>query len=605
MGKIHLMSDALASQVAAGEVVERPASVVKELVENSIDAGAGRIEVLVHRGGISLIRVIDDGCGMNRDDALLSVERHATSKLLTKDDLGNIRTLGFRGEALPSIGSVSRFRLATREREALSGTEIVIEGGKLLEVRDSGEAPGTQVEVRGLFYNIPARRKFLRAEATEFSHVEQQVRVQAIAHPEIGFALMHGERLAFRLPPGQSLRERIEGLVGASVRGQLLEIPDIAREGVKVGGFISRPGFGRSNRALQYSFLNRRPVESPTIFHAVREAYRTALVTGQHPVTFLFLEVDPQAVDVNVHPAKKEVRFHDGRTVQRVVAEVLRDVISPPRSRPVERRPMELPPRSLSPSEDPLSGTRDAVSPVVSPRPATVAPKRSDQPSLPAISGTEAPAGGRQSDLEASVAKKGASSSAGGEFRLLGVLSGGYVLLESDEGLVIMDQGAAHERVLYEEARRQMAETGVVSQQLLIPLTFQLAPRDFDFILRHLPLLQKMGIGAEAFGTNTLKVDALPSFYKGADGTRFVHDVIGELQLNASGPQAGSLGSDAVATAVCRKAVAQEKPLHDAELAQLVRDLMACAMPYCDPIGRPTLIQMSRGELERKFGRGK
>ena len=335
MGKIHLLSDALASQVAAGEVVERPASVVKELVENSIDAGAQNIEVRVQRGGIALIRVSDDGCGMNRDDALMCMERHATSKLRTKEDLGAIATLGFRGEALPSIASVSKFRLNTREASDLRGTEVTINGGKMVAVKDSGEPPGTQIEVRSLFYNVPARRKFLRTENTEYSHVEQQVRLQAIANPGRRFALVRGERLVFQLPASKDLLERIRGLAGNALAGELLAVEPCERSGVRVSGYIGPPGMGRPNRAQQLVFLNGRPVEAAAIHYGLREGYHTALMKGQHPVTFLFIEVDPSMVDVNVHPAKKEVRFHDGNSVRDAVIEAVQATLQRELRRPV------------------------------------------------------------------------------------------------------------------------------------------------------------------------------------------------------------------------------------------------------------------------------
>ncbi len=335
MGKIRLLSDALASQVAAGEVVERPASVVKELVENSLDAGATNIEVAVQRGGIALIRVLDDGSGMNRDDALMCVERHATSKIRTKDDLAAIGTLGFRGEALPSIASVAKFRLTTREPGALTGTEVIIHGGKMVSVKDCGEPPGTQIEIRSLFFNIPARRKFLRTENTEFSHLEQTVRVQALAHPGVRFALVRNDRLVFQLPATRDPRDRIRGLAGADLAGRLLEVPAQTHHGVTVSGFIGPPGMGRSDRKQMLTFLNGRPVEAAMLTYALREGYHTALMKGQYPVTYLFLETDPGAVDVNVHPAKREVRFHDGNAVRDAVILAVSDTLTRQMRRPV------------------------------------------------------------------------------------------------------------------------------------------------------------------------------------------------------------------------------------------------------------------------------
>ncbi len=583
MGDVRLMPDALASQVAAGEVVERPASVIKELVENAIDAGAGRIEVLVNRGGISLMRVLDDGEGMTRENALLAIERHATSKLRTKEDLDSIGTLGFRGEALPSIASVSRFRLTTRPKDALSGTEIVIEGGKLGQVSDSGEAPGTQVEVRSLFYNVPARRKFLRTEGTEFSHVEQQVRVQAIARPDIGFTLRHGERLVFQLPGGQSLRERIGGLVGEELLGNLREVAQTEREGIRISGYISRPGFGRANRSMQYTFLNRRAVENLSITYALKDAYRGAMAAGRHPVTFLFLELDSRLVDVNVHPAKKEVRFHDGRTVQRVLAETLGAALAPPPAETLQTNPAPKPKAPEAQVPESQSKPHDVR---VEHEPALV---DADVGASPTEENSFVTGGLESEKTRPPV-----------EFRLIDTLGNGYVIMESEEGLVLMDPKAAHERVLYEEARRRMDAGGVPSQNLLIPLTIRLSPADFDLVRRNLNELQRMGISADEFGANTLKVDALPAFYIGGNGMEFMHAIIEELQSTREG---SIPGKDSLAAAVCHRAVSMREPLKEPELEQLVRDLLQCAMPYCDPRGRPTLVQMSWSELERKFGR--
>ena len=311
MGRIALLPDEVASQVAAGEVIERPASVVKELVENCIDACASRIEVAIARGGASVIRVVDDGVGMDRDDALLSLERHATSKIRSGQDLARIQTLGFRGEALPSIASVSRFRLSTRAHDALEGTEICVHGGKIESVRASGEAPGTQIEVRSLFYNLPARRKFLRSENTEASHVQHQLSLQAIGHPKIGFVSIRDQSVVFQAPPAGTLAERIQDLRGSELFQQLLEIQSDPAHGITIAGFLGKAGVSRSTKAEQILFVNGRPVENITIQHGLREGYHTALMKGQYPVTFLFLEMDPEAVDVNVHPAKREVRFRE------------------------------------------------------------------------------------------------------------------------------------------------------------------------------------------------------------------------------------------------------------------------------------------------------
>src|SRR6267378_3792097 len=319
MSRIRLLPETVASQVAAGEVVERPASVVKELVENSIDAGARKIDILIRRGGISTMRVIDDGRGMDRDDALLSLERHATSKIRSISDLEAIGTLGFRGEALPSIASVSRFRLTTREADAVAGTEIVVNGGKIDIVRDGGEAPGTQVEVRSLFYNLPARRKFLRSENTESRNIEHQIHLQAIGHPQIGFSLLRDDRMLFQVPGAATLTDRIRDLYGVELLQRLVEVAGTASPKIRISGFIGQAGLSRQTRTQQLVFVNGRAIESSVITAAVREGYHTALMKGQYPVTFLFLELDPAAVDVNVHPAKREVRFRSQSGVREAI----------------------------------------------------------------------------------------------------------------------------------------------------------------------------------------------------------------------------------------------------------------------------------------------
>src|SRR5712691_4520238 len=327
MSRIRLLPDIVASQVAAGEVVERPASIVKELIENSIDAGARKIQITIHRGGMSLVRVIDDGCGMDRDDALLSLERHATSKIRSAADLQAVGTLGFRGEALPSIASVSRFRLTTREPNAIAGTEIIVNGGKIDIVRDGGEAPGTQVEVRSLFYNLPARRKFLRSENTESRNIEHQLHLQAIGHPQIAFSFGRDDRLVFQLPAAATLNDRIRDLYGAELLERLLQIENSSSSNVRISGLIGQAGLSRQTRAQQLIFVNGRAIESPLITAAAREGYHTALMKGQYPVTFLFLDLDPGAVDVNVHPAKREVRVRDPNGVREAIVQCIQQTL--------------------------------------------------------------------------------------------------------------------------------------------------------------------------------------------------------------------------------------------------------------------------------------
>ncbi len=602
MSRIALLSEEVASQVAAGEVVERPASVVKELVENSLDAGAGRVEVRIARGGASLVRVVDDGCGMDRDDALLCLERHATSKIRSGADLATVATLGFRGEALPSIASVSRFTLSTREHDAVSGTEIVVAGGRIREVRDGGEAPGTSIEVRSLFYNLPARRKFLRAENTEAGHVEHQLHLQAIGHPGTGFSFIRDGHLVFQLPPAPALRDRIRDLHGAGFLESLIPVGDGPPGPVTVSGLIGKPGVSRASRVQQIVFVNGRAIENPAINHALREGYHTALMKGQFPVTFLFLEMDPALVDVNVHPAKREVRFRDPSLVREAVTDAVRRAIENARGSWNE---------AFRPGPPAISPAPASAPPEAYPETPALIPEREqrvlrgDWSSFsPAPAGPAASAAGYESVGPAAPAAgyENAPDSAGG-FRILGVLGKLYVLMENASGLVLVDQHAAHERILFEELRRRMEQQGVPGQHLLLPPTIAVTPKDREWLLGNLGTLQRMGIGLEEFGPSTFKLDTLPEYLMGGDPAQTVRDIIDELRQAGSGASRVRMGEDVIATTVCRHAVKAHDTLREPELVKLIEDLLACELPYCCPHGRPTMIQISHAELEKKFGR--
>jgi DNA mismatch repair protein MutL len=586
MSRIRLLSETVASQVAAGEVIERPASVVKELVENSIDAGARKIDILIRRGGISLVRVIDDGWGMDRDDALLSLERHATSKIRSADDLAAIATLGFRGEALPSIASVSRFRLTTREKDAIAGTDIAVNGGKIDNVRDGGEAPGTQLEVRSLFYNLPARRKFLRTENTEARNIEHQLHLQAIGHPEIAFTFMRDERVVFQLPATTILIDRLRDLYGSELIDKLL--PVRSTSSICVSGFIGRAGISRQTRDQQLTFVNGRAIDNATINTALREGYHTALMRGQYPITFLFIDIEPSAVDVNVHPAKREVRFREPSAVREAVVGAIRETLASGREDWQEKFRAPVPTNGGTSS---VSSQTFAAPPI--PR---ELPQLETEFSLHAQRAVEfAPPvedlgrhGGRPSNQQ---------------FQIIGVLNKLYVLMENADGLVLVDQHAAHERILFEELRRRMEEQGVPSQKLLLPQTFDVAPRDAEWIGRNMSILQKMGIGIEQFGPNSYKIDSLPQFVQASDGVEFLRGVIDELKSTSNSSSPMRLGEDMIAKTVCRHAVKANDPLRYLEIEKLIQDLLACDLPYCCPHGRPTMIQISLAELEKKFGR--
>jgi DNA mismatch repair protein MutL len=622
MSRIRLLSETVASQVAAGEVVERPASVVKELVENSIDAGARKIDVIVRRGGMSIIRVIDDGCGMDRDDALLSLERHATSKIRSAADLESVATLGFRGEAVPSIASVTRFRLTTREPGAIAGTEILVNGGKLDVVRDSGEAPGTQVEARSIFYNMPARRKFLRSENTESRNIEHQLHLQAIGHPEVAFTFVRDERIVFQVPSAGSLLDRLRDLYGAEFIERLLEVKPESAADIHIRGFIGKAGVSRQTRDQQLVFVNGRAVENVVLSTGLREGYHTALMKGQHPVTFLFVDLNPGGVDVNVHPAKREVRFRDPKAVREAVVQAVRHTLESDRTdwqaqfrAAVPGTAIQPPPTSPVAPPPSLGGLTSASSSSlpVSPLPGSVpsqafapAPTPRELPQLEtefSLRGERAVEVLTRPPFPPNESASALRTSHRHDFQIIGVLNKLYVLMESAAGLVLVDQHAAHERILFEELRRRMEEQGVPSQRLLLPQTFDLPPRDAEWVERNLATLQKMGIGIEGFGPNTFKIDSLPAFVSAPDAVAFMQAVIDELKSASNSASPLRLGEDMIAKTVCRHAVKANDPLRHPELEKLIQDLLACDLPYCCPHGRPTMIQISHAELEKKFGR--
>ena len=657
MNRIRLLPEHVANQIAAGEVVERPASVVKELVENALDAGSTRITVEIQAGGRSLVKVVDDGWGMSRDDALLSLERHATSKIKRAEDLSAVATMGFRGEALPSIASVSRFLLVTRERDTDSpeGTQIVVNGGKIVEVKAAGSAPGTSVEVRQIFFNLPARRKFLRSEDTESAHVQHFLTLAALAHPEVAFTFLKDGRLVWQLPALKSgedalsksgaLRERIRAQLGDGLK--LLpvdfsgELPPVGESmeneespgsaACRIWGFIGAPGVSRGTRENQHLFVNRRPVENRAFNFALLEGYHTALMKGRYPVCCLFLEIDPSEVDVNIHPSKREVKFHRERAVRHLVTEAIRSVLldfhavpTAPRSATilsvtkvpeldVDKNPVL--PVSNSPDsraqrerETPFSPHPPANPPVgwpsvpgAPPGPGAIRPTEPAVP--PAVERLESGSGG---------VRVQSSSGVSGEpmalltvpLRLVGVIGKLYVVLESDRGLVLLDQHAAHERILYEQMLRRLEEGGsAMSQRLLLPETVELSARDAHFLREQLSGLTRLGIGLSEFGERTFLLDALPPFVKSTEPRRFILELIDELKAAGQGVNSLRLGEHVISKTVCRHAVKANDPLSGPELENLVRDLRHCSMPYTCPHGRPTLIEMSFRELEKKFGR--
>ena len=651
MNRIKLLSEQVANQIAAGEVVERPASVVKELVENSLDADAKKITVEIGAGGRSLIRVTDDGFGMSRDDALLCLERHATSKIQRAEDLASIATLGFRGEALPSIASVSRFTLTTRERETISpeGTQIIVGGGTIAEVKAAGSAPGTSVEVRQLFYNLPARRKFLRTEETEAAHIQHYLTLAALAFPEVAFTFVKDGRNVWQLPAVKSgaaissridaLRERLRALLGdekllsvnfsatleddgnpsapdetdifENASPEKSEIPN-PKSQIKVWGLIGSPGVSRATRDGQFVFVNRRPVENRGINYALIEGYHTSLMKGRYPVCCLFLEIDPAAVDVNIHPAKREVKFHREFEVRKLVAQTVRDTLRAFHSEPVKStaKPPSTPSELKFAPEAPapaLPNFPEKLKP--SPEtPAQISPAAQAPLKMGFAPPVQSAPSAKSADASPTSISQFPTSAAtpllNVPLRLVGVIGKLYVLLESDRGLVLLDQHAAHERILFEQMMTRIESNAAApAQKLLLPETIELPPRDAQFLREQLAVLTKLGVGLSEFGERTFLLDALPPFVKVPDTRRFVFDLVDELRAAGREVNLARLGEHTVAKTVCRHAVKANDPLGGAELENLVEDLRRCAMPYTCPHGRPTLIEMNYRELEKKFGR--
>jgi DNA mismatch repair protein MutL len=663
MNRIRLLPEHVANQIAAGEVVERPASVVKELVENALDAQAARVTLEIQAGGRSLIRVTDDGAGMSRDDALLCLERHATSKIRKAEDLAAIATMGFRGEALPSIASVSRFTLTTREREGGSpeGTQIIVNGGTIAEVRAAGSAPGTSVEVRQLFFNLPARRKFLRAEETESAHIQHYLTLAALAYPEVAFTFQKDARLVWQLPAQKfgtaissrldALRERLRALLGDekllsvnfsaplddSVPPEEADIfetahlekssgnPDVSpvtrHPSLKVWGFIGAPGVSRATRDGQHLFVNRRPVENRGLNYALIEGYHTVLMKGRYPVCCLFLEIDPAAVDVNIHPSKREVKFHREFEIRKRVARAVQETLlafhpaeskaPSPRSRVETVQQTELQPAPALPNFPeqlkPLpavepqkpAGQQPALRMGFAPPAAVTSP-----PPMPVAKPETAPPAPEAPPPSALRPPPSPTPLLSVPLRLVGVVGKLYVVLESDRGLVLLDQHAAHERILYEQMLTRMEQGAAApSQKLLLPETIELPVRDANFLREQLAALTRLGVGLNEFGERTFLLDALPPFVKTADARRFVLDLVDELKAAGREVNLARLGEHTIAKTVCRHAVKANDPLGGAELENLIEDLRRCAMPYTCPHGRPTLIEMNYRELERKFGR--
>ncbi len=586
---IQMLPDHVINQIAAGEVIERPASVMKELMENAFDANSTQIDVEVVCGGMQLISVSDNGHGMSRDDAMLSIERHATSKIQTVEQIEAVATLGFRGEALAAISAVSRLTLTTRPAAELSGTEIRISGGKLQDITDAGCPPGTCIAIRNLFFNVPARRKFLRTETTELAQLRQLFAVYALAHPEVGLSFTSDNRELHNLPGDASLSDRIAALYDPSFLSNLRAL-NLETDGVKITGFTGLPQTGKKNRSDQYIFVNGRPASAPIIYHALNEAYHAVLAHGRHPAVFLFIDPPPAMVDVNVHPAKKEVRFRHPTVVQNAVIRAVKDALS------LDSPDLETP-SSVFNFDDPLPAPRVEKQRALSIQP----PEISERDIEPFAHNTE------HSSTESVAPEKRILDDKPSPWkwcRVLGQVGKIYAVLETEDGVVMINPQAAHERVLFEKFMNDLTAKQSMKQGLLAPETIKLLPTDAEALRHQLPLLSEMGFGISDFDQDTFLVDALPVHLQDASPSIILSEIASALKkCDAPDRAAHEALRETVAQAACRSSIKTKDILSIEAIEHLVADLSKTEMPYTCPHGRPTLIFTSFTELNRKFGK--
>jgi DNA mismatch repair protein MutL len=592
MGKIHQLCPELANQIAAGEVVERPASVVKELVENAIDAGATRVTITCELGGKQLIRVEDDGAGMDPVDAQLSLDRHATSKISRSEDLAAILTHGFRGEALPSIASVSHFVLRTRPADGASGTEIRVNGGTLSSVREVGAPQGTSVEVSDLFYNLPARRKFLKSDGAESAQVSRMVTQLALAYPQVGFTLTSAGRKVIECPPVRTLTDRFYQLYGE--RGDLVDVGKEAA-GIRVSGLIAALAEQGPKRGPQNIFVNRRIVKDKTIAHAIIEAYSVASVKERSPEVHLFLEMDPEQVDVNVHPTKAEVRFRNQSSVHEVVRRALGAALGQGPAPELQLRGEAIP--AAQPVNLSFPGLLGGI------YPNRWAPVPGQEGSVP-VSGWHArPVGapglpGDAPSLDGPVGTLGVRP-----MIPLGQFRDTFIIAIDDEGIAIIDQHVAHERVLFERVMQRLTEGRLESQLLLEPLVVELSASGCQILLQRSGELERFGFEVAEFGGNSLRLAAVPALLtpdESVAAVRALADDLDELERGATVEEA--LKRIAALTA-CHAAVKANAPLTHEQMAHILEELRRTAYSTVCPHGRPVMLRITRREIEKNFQR--
>jgi DNA mismatch repair protein MutL len=599
MGKINRLAPELANQIAAGEVVERPASIVKELVENALDAGASRIVVATEAGGKKRVRVEDDGEGMDREDAKLALERHATSKIGSAEDLSAIMTLGFRGEALPAIASVSHVILRTKPHEASGGTEIRVDGGEVRSVRDVGMAVGTIVEVGDLFYNLPARRKFLKSDAAESAQISRIVTQMALAYPEVGFTLLSGARTVFQYPPVGTLPERFY-----QVHGERPDLVEVSGEtsGFRVSGYAAALAEQGPTRGPQHVFVNRRVVRDRTVAHAVIEAYSLASIKERSPEVYLFLELPPDQVDVNVHPTKAEVRFRDQsfvhQLVRRVVAAALGEGPAPELRL---RSPVAFAPE---PAAVPIPGLlgQGGVGRTWSPSPLARPPAGSSELAPGQPGPRVGPAGGGDTGILGGVDAEAAETRVR-PMMPLGQFRDTFIVAIDEDGIAIIDQHVAHERVLFERFLGALTTGRLESQRLLEPMILQLPSAGRQALVAHAADLERFGFEIAEFGGDSVRVSSVPAILSPSESAAAVRALADDLEQLDQGARMQEALRRIAATTACHAAVKANDPLTFEKMVHILEELRRTAYSTVCPHGRPVMLRLTRREIERNFQR--
>jgi DNA mismatch repair protein MutL len=592
--KIQILPEHLANQIAAGEVVERPASVVKELIENSLDAAASEIFIDIESGGRTLVRVTDNGYGMSRDDAFLSLERHATSKVKSADDLFALHSMGFRGEALPAIASVSRLRLTTRSVDDEAGWQIYAEGGTIRQADAIGAAPGTAIEVRNLFFNTPGRRKFLRKEDTEFGHVADVVTRLAMSRPDIHFRLAHNGRTYLEAYRHQRLEERAASLLGRSLAGGLLSVEADSGTGEMLVGLLGSPGISRSSTAQIYTYVNGRFVRDRVVQHAILEAYRTLLEKRRYPVTVLFIDMPPEMVDVNVHPTKHEVRFRNQQQVHDFIVTSLRErlhkVVAAPNTAGDDIHVSAA--ATVTPTAPLAQDYRERIQ-------ESLAAFNQKVATAPVFSSGATVKG----EMSGWSVGQGEASAMPEGWRLIGQYLNSYLLCQVHDELVLIDQHAAHERIGFERLRRQISTAGIESQNLLFPVVLELEHREAAVLTDQLGQFARFGFEVEAFGGRAFTVKAVPALLADVDVERLVRDLATELNEIGRTGQIDDAIDQVLAVLACHSMVRANQALSLTEMQRLLKDLMEIDFGSCCPHGRPVMHRLSRRDVEKFFHR--